>query len=292
MDARSLRVAFFGPRDVALCAGANRQQKRTRPWGWRRIRLASEAMNTPSADDLRADTFLVRNGYAKSRTEAQSAIRSGRLKVNGELITKPSRVLDPDAAIEYVPPHPYVSRGALKLIAALDHFELSPKGLVCLDVGASTGGFTEVLLERGAVKVYAVDVGHQQMHPRVKRDERVVARDGVNARALSRTEVPDRPMAVVVDVSFIGLKLALPAALSLAAPGAWLVALVKPQFEVGRFQVGKGGIVKDGQAREAALNDIAAWVGEQAGWVVSGRMESPIEGGDGNREYLLAAKKV
>ena len=151
MDARSLRVAFFGPRDVALCAGANRQQKRTRPWGWRRIRLASEAMNTPSADDLRADTFLVRNGYAKSRTEAQSAIRSGRLKVNGELITKPSRVLDPDAAIEYVPPHPYVSRGALKLIAALDHFELSPKGLVCLDVGASTGGFTEVLLERGAI---------------------------------------------------------------------------------------------------------------------------------------------
>lgn len=257
-----------------------------------RSRHMSEEMNTPSTDDLRADMFLVRNGYAKSRTEAQSAIRSGRLKVNGEIVIKPSRTLDPDAEIEYVKPHPYVSRGALKLVAALDKFELSPKGLVCLDVGASTGGFTEVLLERGAAKVYAVDVGHAQMHPKVRREERVVACDGVNARAITRNHVPETPMAVVVDVSFIGLKLALPPALSLAGSGAFLVALVKPQFEVGRYAIGKGGIVKDAEAREAAVKNISDWISEQAGWTVSGHIESPIEGGDGNREYLIAAKKV
>ncbi|MEJ1970569.1 MAG: TlyA family RNA methyltransferase [Rhizomicrobium sp.] len=249
-------------------------------------------MSTPSTEDLRADIFLVRAGYAKSRTEAQSAIRSGRLRVNGEIVIKPSHTLDPDAQIEYVRPHPYVSRGALKLIAALDAFELSPKDLVCLDVGASTGGFTEVLLERGARKVYAVDVGHAQMHPKVRREERVVACDGVNARDLSRAQVLDVPMAVTIDVSFIGLKLALPPALSLAGSGAWLVALVKPQFEVGRFAVGKGGIVKDAEARDAAVKDVSDWIADQAGWTVKGRMESPIEGGDGNREYLLAARKV
>ncbi|MEI9992402.1 MAG: TlyA family RNA methyltransferase [Rhizomicrobium sp.] len=166
------------------------------------------------------------------------------------------------------------------------------QGSVCLDVGASTGGFTEVLLERGARKVYAVDVGHAQMHPKVRRDERVVACDGVNARALTREQVKETPMAVVIDVSFIGLKLALPPALSLAGSGAWLVALVKPQFEVGRFAVGKGGIVKDAEARDAAVKDVADWIADQAGWTICGHMESPIEGGDGNREYLIAAKKM
>ncbi|MEI9885070.1 MAG: TlyA family RNA methyltransferase [Rhizomicrobium sp.] len=250
-------------------------------------------MSTPSTDDnLRADVFLVEHGYAKSRTEAQSAIRSGRLKVNGEIVIKPSRTLNADAQIEYVKPHPYVSRGALKLVAALDSFNLSPDGLVCLDVGASTGGFTEVLLERGAAKVFAVDVGHAQMHPKVRNDARVISCDGVNARELSRVQVTEPPGAVVIDVSFIGLKLALPPALALAASGAWLVALVKPQFEVGRFAIDKGGIVKDAAARDAAVKDIAEWIAGQAGWTVSGRMESPIEGGDGNREYLIAAKKV
>jgi len=249
-------------------------------------------MSTPSTDDLRADIFLVRAGYAKSRTEAQSAIRSGRLRVNGEIVIKPSHTLDPDAQIEYVKPHPYVSRGALKLIAALDAFELSPQGLTCLDVGASTGGFTEVLLERGAAKVYAVDVGHAQMHPKVRREERVVQCEGVNARDLTRTQVTQTPLAVTIDVSFIGLKLALPPALSLAGSGAWLVALVKPQFEVGRFAVGKGGIVKDAAARDTAVKEVASWIGDQAGWTVAGHIGSPIEGGDGNREYLLAAKKV
>ncbi len=200
--------------------------------------------------------FLVKHGYAKSRTEAQSAIRSGRLKVNGEIVIKPSRTLEPDAAIEYVKPHPYVSRGALKLIAALDQFELSPKGLVCLDVGASTGGFTEVLLERGAAKVYAVDVGHAQMHPKVRRDERVVACDGVNARALTREQVKETPLAVVIDVSFIGLKLALPPALSLAGSGAWLVGPGQAAIRgrplcrrQGRHRQGRRGPRRRGEGR-------------------------------------------
>jgi len=250
-------------------------------------------MTTPSTDDsLRADIFLVQNGYAKSRTEAQSAIRSGRLKVNGEIVIKPSRTLDPLAQIEYVPPHPYVSRGALKLVAALDQFKLSPQGLIALDVGASTGGFTQVLLERGAARVYAIDVGHAQMHPKVRNDERVISWEGVNARDVTRNHVLEAPGAVVIDVSFIGLKLALPPALALAASGAWLIALVKPQFEVGRFAVGKGGVVRDAAARDAAVTSVSEWIETQAGWTVAGRMESPIEGGDGNREYLIAANKV
>ncbi|HUO90343.1 MAG TPA: TlyA family RNA methyltransferase [Rhizomicrobium sp.] len=250
-------------------------------------------MNTPSADDsLRADVFLVQSGYAKSRTEAQSAIRSGRMRVNGQVIVKPSYTLDAADEVEYVKPHPYVSRGALKLVAALDAFDLSPDGLVCLDVGASTGGFTEVLLERGASRVYAIDVGHQQMHPRIRRDERVINCEGVNARDLTRTHVPETPYALTIDVSFIGLRLALPPALSLAGAGAWLVALVKPQFEVGRYAIGKGGIVKDAVAREAAVAEVERWINDQAGWTVSGRIDSPIAGGDGNLEYLIAAKKV
>ncbi|MBV9045151.1 MAG: TlyA family RNA methyltransferase [Alphaproteobacteria bacterium] len=250
-------------------------------------------MSTPSTDEsLRADVFLVQEGYAKSRTEAQSAIRSGRLRVNGQVIIKPSHTLGAADDVEYVKPHPYVSRGALKLIAALDEFKFSPEGLVCLDVGASTGGFTEVLLERGASKVFAIDVGHSQMHPKIRGNERVVSCDGVNARELNRTHVTETPYALTIDVSFIGLKLALPPALSMAGPGAWLIALVKPQFEVGRFAVGKGGIVKDAAAREAAVVEVERWINEQAGWTVSGRMDSPIEGGDGNREYLIGAKKV
>jgi 23S rRNA (cytidine1920-2'-O)/16S rRNA (cytidine1409-2'-O)-methyltransferase len=243
-------------------------------------------------ESRRADLVLVQHGYAKSRTEAQSAIRSGYVRVNGETLKKPAQILPADAAIEYVKPHPFVSRGALKLIAALDRFQLSPEGLVCLDVGASTGGFTEVLLERGAKRVYAIDVGHGQLAPKLRNDPRVVAEDGVNARDLSAKHVPEHPQAIVVDVSFIGLKLALPPSLALAANGAWLVALVKPQFEVGKFAIGKGGIVKDEMARETALEEVTRWIGGQGGWTVLGRIESPVVGGDGNREFLLAAQKA
>jgi 23S rRNA (cytidine1920-2'-O)/16S rRNA (cytidine1409-2'-O)-methyltransferase len=250
-------------------------------------------MNMSSQNEaLRADVFLVEHGYAKSRTEAQSAIRSGHVRINGQIVHKPSFQMAPDASVEYVKPHPYVSRGAIKLAAALDHFGLSPSGQVCVDIGSSTGGFTEILLERGARRVYASDGGHGQMAAKRKRDVRVTTREGVNARDLSAEHVPESPQVIVADVSFIGLKLALPPALAMAAEGAWLVALVKPQFEVGRFAVGKGGIVKDADAQHAALSDITNWLNGVNGWTVLGSIESPIEGGDGNREFLLAAKKA
>jgi 23S rRNA (cytidine1920-2'-O)/16S rRNA (cytidine1409-2'-O)-methyltransferase len=239
----------------------------------------------------RADIFLVENGYAASRAEAQAAIRAGHVSADGKPVLKSSQMLAANAAIEYAKPHPYVSRGALKLAAALDRFDLSPAGLTCIDVGASTGGFTEILVERGARAVYAVDVGHDQLHPKLAADPRVILLEGVNARDLGQTHVPEQVEAVAADVSFIGLKLVLPAALKLAHQGAWLVALVKPQFEAGVGKVGKGGIVKDKSVQEEALQNIVDWLGAQSGWSVIGTMESPIAGGDGNREFLLAAKK-
>jgi 23S rRNA (cytidine1920-2'-O)/16S rRNA (cytidine1409-2'-O)-methyltransferase len=240
----------------------------------------------------RADQFLVEKGHAASRTEAQAAIRAGLVKVDGEVLAKPSKNIEDDCAIEYAKPHPFVSRGGVKLAAALDHFGLSPEGLICLDIGASTGGFSDVLLAGGAARLYAVDVGHGQMHASLRRDPRVVVRDGVNARDLSHLHVPEAPQAIVADVSFIGLKLALPPALDMAAPGAWAVALVKPQFEVGRLWVGKGGIVRDADMQAAAVADIKHFIAGQSRWRVIGHIESPIQGGDGNREFLIAAQKA
>ena len=240
----------------------------------------------------RADQFLFEHGFAASRTEAQAAIRAGLVRVNGAVLDKPSRSLEESAAVQYRKPHPFVSRGGVKLAAALEQFALSPEGRVALDIGASTGGFTEVLLCGGASKVYAIDVGHAQMNAALARDRRVTARDGVNARDLTASHVPQAPEAITVDVSFIGLKLVLPPALEMAASGAWLVALVKPQFEVGRDWIGKGGIVRDGEAQDAALKDIVAWLDGQKGWSVQGTMESPIQGGDGNKEFLIAATKA
>jgi 23S rRNA (cytidine1920-2'-O)/16S rRNA (cytidine1409-2'-O)-methyltransferase len=240
----------------------------------------------------RADQFLVEKGHASSRTEAQSAIRAGLVKVDGEVLVKPSKNITDGVVIEYQRPHPFVSRGGVKLAAALDHFDLSPDGLTCLDIGASTGGFTEVLLAGGAALVYAVDVGHGQMHPRIRRDERVIVRDGVNARDLSAAHMPHAPQAIVADVSFIGLKLALPPALDMAAPGAWAVALVKPQFEVGRDWVSKGGIVRDVKMQKEAVADIKQFISSQSRWSVIGHIESPILGGEGNREFFVAAQKA
>jgi 23S rRNA (cytidine1920-2'-O)/16S rRNA (cytidine1409-2'-O)-methyltransferase len=250
-------------------------------------------MNTSSQNEaLRADVFLVEHGYAKSKTEAQSAIRSGHVRINGQVVHKPSHQMAPNSSVEYVKPHPYVSRGALKLAAALDHFELTPSGLVCVDIGSSTGGFTEILLERDARRVYAVDVGHGQLAAKLKRDPRVTTREGINARDLSAEHVPEAPQAIVADVSFVGLKQALPPVLAMAAGGAWLVALIKPQFEVGRYAVGKGGDDRDAEAQHAALSDISNWLNGISGWDVLGMLESPIQAGDGNREYLVAAKKA
>jgi 23S rRNA (cytidine1920-2'-O)/16S rRNA (cytidine1409-2'-O)-methyltransferase len=230
-------------------------------------------MNTSSQNEaLRADVFLVEHGYAKSRTEAQSAIRSGQVRINGQVVHKPSFQMAPNSSVEYL--------------------KLSPSGLVCVDIGSSTGGFTEILLERGARRVYAIDVGHGQLAAKLKRDARVTTREGVNARDLSAEHVPEAPQAIVADVSFVGLKQALPPALSMATGGSWLVALVKPQFEVGRYAVDKGGDLRDAEAQHAALSDISNWLNGISGWDVLGVLESPIEGGDGSREFLVAAKKA
>lgn len=238
----------------------------------------------------RADIFLVRRGFAQSRAEAQAAIVAGCVEADGVPVTKPAQKLKPGAVIRYAPAHPYVSRGGVKLAAALDRFGLSPEGLVCLDVGASTGGFTEVLLERGAARVYAVDVGHGQLHAKLGLDPRVVSRQGVNARTLDANTVPEHIGAIVADVSFISLKLALPPAFALAAPDAWAVLLVKPQFELGPNAVPDNGVVRDEAARLSALAGIEAFV-KASGWSVTGTMQSPIPGGEGNREFLLAAGK-
>ncbi|HEV7960211.1 MAG TPA: TlyA family RNA methyltransferase [Rhizomicrobium sp.] len=241
---------------------------------------------------MRADVFLVEQGYAKSRSEAQAAIKAGLVKVGGALLLKPSQSVAAGTRVEYQKPHPFVSRGGVKLAAALDHFGLSPAGRVCLDLGASTGGFTQVLLDGGAARVYALDVGSGQMDADLARDPRVTLREGVNARDLKPADFAEPVTALTADVSFISLKLALPPALSLAARGAWGIVLVKPQFEAGREAIGKGGIVRDAAAREAALISISDFIAATPGWRVLGTTESPIPGGDGNIEYLLAARKA
>lgn len=242
-------------------------------------------------EDLRADLYLVRNGYAESRAAAQAAIRAGRVSIDGQVVRKSSQPITPGTDVDYERAHPYVSRGALKLIAALDEFSLSPEGRVCIDVGASTGGFTEVLLERGAQKVFAVDVGHGQLREKISSDLRVVKLEGVNARNLSAEQISGPVDAIVADVSFIGLKLVLAPAMQFAQSGCFLVALIKPQFEVGRENIGKNGIVTDEEIREDTVHNISTWLSAQPGWKVLGAMESPIKGGGGNTEYLVAAVK-
>ena len=241
-------------------------------------------------ESKRADVFLVDQGLAASRAEAQAAIRAGQVSADGDTIKKAAQKLQSGMNISYQPAHPYVSRGGVKLAAALDHFQLSPERRICLDVGASTGGFTQVLLERGASRVYAVDVGHGQLHAKLKSDGRVVSIEGLNARELSPAKVPEPPQVIVADVSFISLKQALPKALFMASRDAWAVLLVKPQFELGRSGAARSGIVKHKGARETALADVTEWVKGQ-GWHIVGSMESPIAGGDGNKEFLLAATR-
>ena len=246
---------------------------------------------SPTSRGRRADVILVERGLAQTRSEAQAAIVAGQVRADGMKVEKPAQLVLETAALDYAPAHPYVARSALKLVAALDHFGLSPRALTGLDLGASTGGFTQVLLERGAAKIFAVDVGHGQLHPNLLGDARIVSLEGRNARELSRDESPQPPEFVTADVSFISLRLALPPALSLAKRGAWLVALIKPQFEVGRTNVGKGGVVRNETVRQRACDDIRVWLSGEQGWTVAGIIESPITGGDGNHEYLIAAHK-
>jgi 23S rRNA (cytidine1920-2'-O)/16S rRNA (cytidine1409-2'-O)-methyltransferase len=205
---------------------------------------------------------------------------------------KPSMSVPADAVIGIADEaQHYVSRAALKLIHGLDHFGVSPQGLAALDVGASTGGFTQVLLERGARHVTAIDVGHGQMAPVLAGDPRVTVLEGLNARDLTREHMPEPPGIVTADVSFISLKLALPPALALAAPHALLVALVKPQFEAGRDHLSKDGVVRDPAVQDAVCRNIAGWLETAMGWQVIGTTQSPVAGGSGNREFLVAARK-
>jgi 23S rRNA (cytidine1920-2'-O)/16S rRNA (cytidine1409-2'-O)-methyltransferase len=243
-----------------------------------------------TSEPKRLDVALVERGLAPSRTQAREAILAGRVSVDGSAAARPSQPVGHEAAIAVAEGHGHVSRSALKLIAGLDRFGYDPAGRIALDLGASTGGFTEVLLARGATKVYAIDVGHGQLHPKVAADPRVIAHEGVNARHLGRDTVPEPVDAIVADLSFISLKLALPPALALASAEAFAVLLVKPQFEVGPAHVGKGGIVRDAKLARRTAEGVAAWLASEHGWRVDGLVESPILGGDGNREFLLGAR--
>ncbi|HLY56507.1 MAG TPA: TlyA family RNA methyltransferase [Stellaceae bacterium] len=241
----------------------------------------------------RLDQLLVDRGLADSRSRARALIEAGLVQVAGASETKPGRMLRPDEAVVLSGlDHPWVSRGGLKLAAAFDRFAIVPEDVVAIDVGASTGGFTDVLLARGARRVYAVDVGSGQLAPKLRADARVISLEGVNARMLTADEVPEPADMIVCDASFIGLEAILPAPMALAAPGAVLVALIKPQFEVGPENVGKGGIVRDPALHDSVCRRIENWLVAQPGWRVVGLIESPITGGDGNREFLICARRA
>jgi 23S rRNA (cytidine1920-2'-O)/16S rRNA (cytidine1409-2'-O)-methyltransferase len=242
-------------------------------------------------DRMRLDEALVAAGLAPSRARARDMVRRGGVLVDGQPADKPARPVAPTAKLAVADPaSAYVSRAALKLLAGLNAWGFSPAGRVVLDLGSSTGGFTQVLLERGAAEVIAVDVGHGQMHPSLSRNQRVLPLENLNARDLTAAHLQGRRIeAITADLSFISLKLALPAALSLAAPRAWGVFLVKPQFEVGRGHIGKGGIVRDSAVALAVVDEIAAWLAAVQGWQVAGHIAAPLAGGDGNQEFLLGA---
>lgn len=237
----------------------------------------------------RADLLLVERGLFESRTRAQAAIAAGLVTADGAVVRKPSDELADDAVLEARSEHPWVSRGGLKLTAALDHFGFDPTGRACLDVGACTGGFTEVLLARGARRVYAVDAGRDQLHPRLRAHPAVASIEKTDIRALGRAQLAESPDFVTIDVSFISLKLVLPTFDRLLRRPAHLIALIKPQFEAGRKHLSKG-IVRDPTVQAAVCDDISAFTAS-LGWAVAGMIPSPIEGGAGNREFLLGATR-
>jgi 23S rRNA (cytidine1920-2'-O)/16S rRNA (cytidine1409-2'-O)-methyltransferase len=240
----------------------------------------------------RADQLLVDRGLVESRTRAQALILAGKVFSGEQRIDKAGQSLASDTPLDVRgQDHPWSSRGGLKLDHALTHFNLSPQGRICLDVGASTGGFTDVLLTRGAAKVHAVDVGHGQLAWKLRSDLRVVVHEKTNARYLTRETITDPIDALVCDASFIGLATLLPAPLALCAPGAWAVALIKPQFEAGPEAVGRKGVVRDPAVHLAVCERIEAWWAAQPGWRVLGITESPITGPEGNREFLIAAER-
>lgn len=240
----------------------------------------------------RLDQILVERGLAESRAKAQAAIMAGLVFSGEKRLDKPGVSLSADTPLELRgKPHPWVSRGGIKLAHAIEFFGLQPAGRTAIDVGSSTGGFTDVLLQQGAAKVFAVDVGEGQLDWRLRNDERVVVLEKTNARHLTVEIIPDAIDCVVCDASFIGLQTVLPAALGLARAGSWAVALIKPQFEVGRGRVGKGGVVRDPALHDEVCAMIHDWWSGLPGWQVKGIEPSPITGPEGNREFLIAAEK-
>lgn len=252
-------------------------------------------MNAPAtpAGRTRLDELLVARAFFDTRSRARDAILRGTVAVDGSTERRPgARIADTASIAVDDPARRYVARSALKLAAALDHFGLDPAGALALDIGASTGGFTQVLLERGARRVIAVDVGHGQLHESLAGDPRVLNCEGVNARSLSMADIEGTaPDFLAADLSFISLKQALPAALNLAAPGACGVFLVKPQFEAGRDAIGKGGLLREASEGARIADGLAHWLNARPGWRTLGVMPSPITGGDGNQEFLMAGAK-
>ncbi|MGH6660752.1 MAG: TlyA family RNA methyltransferase [Rhodospirillales bacterium] len=244
------------------------------------------------AGKARVDQLLVARGLAVSRAKAQALVMAGQVYSETKRLDKPGKQVDPEIPLEVRGrDHPWASRGGVKLAHGLKHFAIRAKDRVCLDIGASTGGFTDVLLSEGAAKVYAVDVGRGQLAWKLQKDPRVVVLDETNARHLTRDQVPDGIDLITCDASFIGLATVLPAALALAASGAELVALIKPQFEVGKGRVGKGGIVRDPALHREVCERIQSWLEADMGWSVLGVTESPVAGADGNKEFLIAARR-
>ena len=247
--------------------------------------------DVPRGDKLRLDALLVERGLAETRAKAQALILAGAVFSGEKKLDKAGQAVASDLALEVKSrDHPWVSRGGIKLAHALEHFALDVTGATALDIGASTGGFTDVLLTKGAAKVYAVDVGHGQLAWKLRQDPRVAVLERVNARHLTAQEVPDPVDLVTCDASFIGLEIVLPAALALAKPSAKLVALIKPQFEVGPGRVGKRGVVRDAALHREVSDRIAQWL-TGTGWTVVGIVESPIRGPEGNVEFLIHARR-
>jgi 23S rRNA (cytidine1920-2'-O)/16S rRNA (cytidine1409-2'-O)-methyltransferase len=245
---------------------------------------------TSAPAKIRLDQALVERGLAPTRAAAQRLVMAGLVFSGDRRLDKAGHAIATDMPIDVRgQPHPYVSRGGLKLEKGLDHFAIPVAGRIALDVGASTGGFTDLLLQRGVAKVYAIDVGTNQLAWKLRSDPRVISMEKTNIREVTKAHVPEPIDLIVCDASFIGLRTALPAALALAAPGADLVALIKPQFEVGKGRVGKGGIVRDPALHAEVCATITDWLAAQLGWTVLGLTESPIEGAEGNKEFLIAA---
>lgn len=240
---------------------------------------------------VRVDVLVVERGLAETRSKAQALILAGQIVVNDQRVDKPGAQVPEDAELRLKGEVlPYVSRGGLKLKGAIDRFKLDVRGKLAADIGASTGGFTDCLLQEGAVRVHAIDVGYGQLHEKLRKDPRVISRERVNARYLTDEDLPEAVDVIVIDVSFISLKQVLPSVLPKLKPGGLLIALVKPQFEVGKDNVGKGGVVRDEAVRAAAISGMKDFV-EAEGLKVEGLVDSPVPGPAGNLEALLVARK-